>query len=70
MTLAIKLVREVNNANPCTNFQIRMSIRLAVRALTNWQTQRHTDTQTNGTDSITSTADAGGKNNMPTALNY
>ena len=58
MTLAIKLVREVINANPCTNFQIRMSIRLAVRALTN----RQTHTQTHGTNSITPTADVGGKN--------
>ena len=39
-----------------------MSIRLAVRALTYWQTHGHT----NGTDSITSTADAGGYKNKQT----
>ena len=65
LTLAIKLVREVINANPCTpactNFQICMSIRLAVRVLTD----RHTDRHTNGTDSITSTADAGGNEGFP-----
>ncbi len=35
MTLAIKLIREVINANPCVNFKVRTSIHLAVRVLTN-----------------------------------
>ncbi len=46
MTLAIELVLEVINA------------KIQHRALTD----RHTDRQTNGTDSITSTADVGGNN--------
>ncbi len=70
MTLAIKLVREVTSANPCINFRIHMSIRLALIMLTNWMTDR----QTNGTDSITLilTADVGGKNpeNYPENSEY
>ena len=42
----------------CTNIWIHRSNGSAVRVLTDG----HTDTQTDGTDSITSTADAGGNN--------
>ncbi len=42
MTLAIKLVWEVINTNPCTNFQVHTSI---VWLWEHWLTDRHTDTQ-------------------------
>ena len=54
----------VLEVNPCTKFGANTSNDLAVRALTNWQTDRQKDTEKHGTDSITSTADAGGKKAM------
>ncbi len=62
MTLTIKVIRDIIKVNPCAKFRDPRSNGSAVRELTNWQTHRHTDTQTDGTDFIPSTANAGGKN--------
>ena len=53
MTLTFKLIQDITKVNNDTKFWDRMSNGSAVRI---------TDTQTDGTDSITSTADAGGNN--------
>ncbi len=58
MTLTIELGLDFIKVNPCTKFRDRTSNGLALRALTNWQTETRKD----GIDSIASTADAGGKN--------
>ncbi len=57
MTLTIKLVQGNIKINPCIKYRDHMSNGSAVRVLTDRQTHRHTDRSV----SITSTADAGGK---------
>ena len=58
MTLAFEPIRDIVNLNPYTKFWVNTSHGSVGRALTDTQT----DTQTDGTDFIPSTADAGGKN--------
>ena len=60
MTLTIKLLREVIKGNPSTKCGDHMSNGSAVRVLKGRQT--HTHSHTDGSVSITSTTDAGGKN--------
>ncbi len=64
MTLITELVRDITKDNPCTKFCDHRSNGSAMRVLTHWQTDRQGDRQTDGTISITSTADAGGKNEV------
>ncbi len=58
MTLTFKLIRDIVNGNVHAEFQVRISNGSAVRVLTDGQTNKQTD----GTDFIPSTADAGGNN--------
>ncbi len=58
LTLSITLVQDIVQIHPSNNFCVRMSNGLAVRA----STDRRTEGQMDGTENITSTADAGGKN--------
>ena len=62
MTLTIKLGQDIVEAHSHTKISVHMSSSSAVRVLKDRQTDRQTHTQTDPTDSITSTADAGGKN--------
>ena len=62
MTLTFELVRDIIIGNVPAKFQVRSSSGLTLRALTDRQTHGHTDTHTDETDFIPSTADAGGKN--------
>ena len=68
MTLNIKLVLDFIKVNLYAKFCVRILNGLAVRALTNWQTERqkhgNTVRRKHSNDSITSTADAGGNNPM------
>ncbi len=57
MALPIKLVRDVIKVNPCIKFRGCTSVGSAVRVFTRW----HTDTHTDASVFITSTADAEGK---------
>ncbi len=66
LTLAIKLIQGIDQLHPDTKFCVRTSSRSAVRALTDG----HTHTQTDLTDSITLTSDAGGKNQHLYQMNY
>ncbi len=52
MTLTIKLIQDIVKVHPCTKYWVRRSNGSVVRALTD----THTEGQTDGTDSITSTA--------------
>ncbi len=61
MTLAIKLIQGIVNVHLNVHLARRFN-GSAVRVPTN----AHTDAQTDRTDSITLTADMGGKNNSPT----
>ncbi len=58
MTLTFELIQDIIMVNTCTKYWVRRSNGLDVRELTD----AHTHTQTDGTDFIPSTADAGGKN--------
>ncbi len=58
MTLTFELIREMVEIHLSTKFWVRISNGSDVRVLTDTQTH----TQTDGTDFIPSTADAGGKN--------
>ena len=58
MTFIIELIQDMIKVNPCTKFCDHTTHGSAVRALTDRQTDTHTD----GTVFITSTADAEGKN--------
>ncbi len=60
MTLTIKLIRDVIVVLQGPKYWVRRSNSSVVRALTDTHTQ--TERQMDWTDSITSTADAGGKN--------
>ncbi len=66
MTLTFELIRDIVKVNTSTKFRVCMSNGSAVRALTNrhthTRTDGRTDTQTDGTDFIPSTAYAGGNN--------
>ena len=68
MTLTSKLVWDIINVNTCIKFRDHMSNGLAVRTPTNRHTHTLTNTNTlrhtNGSFSITSTTDAGGKNGI------
>ncbi len=55
MTLAFELIRDIVKVNACPKFWVRMSNSSAARQLTD------AHTQTDGTDFIPSTTDAGGK---------
>ncbi len=48
MTLNIKLVRDIVEIHPSTNFRVRMSNGSAVRVLTDRRTDRQTDRRTDG----------------------
>ncbi len=61
MTLTFELIQDIIKVNACTKFWVCMSNGSAVRELTDAHTHTHTDRQTDGTDFIPSTADAGGK---------
>ncbi len=56
MTLTIELIQDIVKVNACPKFWVRTSNGSAVSQLTD----AHTHTQTDGTDFIPSTADAGG----------
>ena len=58
MTLIFELDLDIVKVHPYTEIWVHRSNGSAVRVLTDGQTDRQTD----GTDSITSTADTGGKN--------
>ena len=58
MTLTIELGQDIVGTHPHTKNRVHTSNGSVMRVLKDRQTDRHTD----GTDSITSTADAGGKN--------
>ena len=60
MTLIIKLILDIDQLDAHTTFRVGNSNGSAVRAQTNRRTDGQTDRQKDGTDSITSTADAGG----------
>ena len=62
MTLTFELVRAIVTEVPHTKFQVPMLNGSDFRAFTNRHT--HTHTPTDGTDSITSTADAGGNKDL------
>ena len=59
MTLIMVLGPDIIKVHPHTKFRLRMSNGSALRALTDAQTDRQTD----GTNSIMSTDDAGGNEN-------
>ncbi len=54
MTLTIELIQDIVKVHPCTKYLVRRSNGSVVRALTD--THTHREGQTDGTDSITSTA--------------
>ncbi len=62
MTLTFELVRDIVKMNPCAKFWVHTLNCSAVRALTN--------KQTDGTDFMPSTADAGGTREGMTMLNF
>ena len=70
MTLIFKLIQEVMKVKPCTKFRDHRSNGSAGRVLTEGQTHTHTDTQTDKTVFITSTADAGGNKQKKGPLEY
>ncbi len=58
MTLIIELILDIDQLDAHTKFRVGISNGSAVRV----QTNRWTDGQKDGTDSITSNADGGGNN--------